>query len=314
MSITPEKILLDLKTNRRHRAIIDGDMAAEIDDQYAFAYCMGSDRIELLSASVSAFFDPPENTDTEAVMLRGYDEALLVLRECGIDEDRMHVYRGAASQISNNPGFTPSDSPAARNIIREAMSSDEPLYVIVTGPCTNVVSACLIEPKIMDRICVVWLGGQCVPLREGLGFHEWNLFADYKAGQLLMDMDVALIMIPCDPVGSVTIKMNSDDFKRIEGESRGAVLFRHTLPLREAKSEERLNGDWVKVQCDLAGPAALAVPDALNLRIIAAPVIPDDRHGYDICDSRRQILYCENPDSRTIVDDAVASINRLVNR
>ena len=312
MSITPEETLRDLKSSRRKRAIIDGDMAAEIDDQYAFAYCMGSDKIDLLSASVSAFYEPPKNVDTEAVMLRGYEEARLVLRECGISEDETPVFKGAVSQITANPNYAPSDSPAARNIIRAALSSDEPLYVIVTGPCTNVVSACLIEPKIMDRICVVWVGGQCVPLREGLGFHEWNLFADYKAGQMLMDMDVALVLIPCDPVGSVMIKMDSDDFRRIEGSSRGAEFFRRTLPLRET-TEERLNSGWRKTQCDLAGPAVLAVPDALNLQIITAPVITDDQR-YEVSAERRRILYSENPDSRLIVDDALFSINSLVNR
>lgn len=312
MSITPEETLRDLKSSRRKRAIIDGDMAAEIDDQYAFAYCMGSDKIDLLSASVSAFYEPPKNVDTEAVMLRGYEEARLVLRECGISEDETPVFKGAVSQITANPNYAPSDSPAARNIIRAALSSDELLYVIVTGPCTNVVSACLIEPKIMDRICVVWVGGQCVPLREGLGFHEWNLFADYKAGQMLMDMDVALVLIPCDPVGSVMIKMDSDDFRRIEGSSRGAEFFRRTLPLRET-TEERLNSGWRKTQCDLAGPAVLAVPDALNLQIITAPVITDDQR-YEVSAERRRILYSENPDSRLIVDDALFSINSLVNR
>lgn len=306
--MTAEQVLKDLYTDRVKKVIMDGDFSAEIDDQFTLAYCLGSEKIDILSVNASAHYEEPMATDTEKVMLFSYGEMERTLRACRMI-DFPH-YEGARSQISNNPGFAPTDSPAARNIIKTALEAEEPLYVLVTGPCTNVVSACLMEPAIMDKICVVWLGGHCIA-KNIPHFHEWNLFADYAAAQYLMNLPVAVVMLPCDPVGSVMLHMNHQDLAMIEGDSEGAVFFRKTLPLQETTEEKYTS--WRKIMCDFAAPATLTMPDAMELSIIPAPVITDDQ-SYAFDATRKKILYMQNPDSDRIVPDGMRCINGLINR
>ncbi len=306
--MTIEKVLEDIRSDRKKKVIVDGDFAGEIDDQYAFAYAAGNEKLEVLGVNASAHFDPPENADTAQTVKKAFHELMLVLNSNGLDES-YPAFMGAESQISNNKDYRASDSPAARNIIKQAMESDELIYVFVTGPCTNVVSACLMEPAIMEKICVVWLA--CVAEGNEGGFHEWNLFSDYAAGQYLMNLDVPVVLLPCDPHGSADIVMDREDLEHITGDSDGAVFFRKTLADRiKDPSDGR---KWYKVMCDFAAPALLCLKDAgMKLEIKTAPVITDDQSfAYD--KTRKKIIYGWYPNSQLIVDDAMASIDRFVN-
>lgn len=65
------------------------------------------------------------------------------------------VHRGSRGYLPAPD--TPLESDAARVIIDRAMSGDErPLYVAAMGALTNIASAMLIEPRIIERIVVVW--------------------------------------------------------------------------------------------------------------------------------------------------------------
>jgi inosine-uridine nucleoside N-ribohydrolase len=69
-----------------------------------------------------------------------------------------------------------------------------PLYVVGIAAATNLASAILLEPRIVDRIVVIWLGGS--------GWHcsqmeEFNLMEDVLAAQVLFDSGVALVQLPC---------------------------------------------------------------------------------------------------------------------
>ncbi len=308
--MTIQQIWNDIKSDRVKKVILDCDFAAEVDDQYTFMYALGAEGIDLLSANVSAVYDWPDSADTEKAMLEGYEEILRVCRICGVDTDKTPIYKGATSRITANPDHGPSDSPAARNIIETVKNSDELIYVCVTGPCTNVVSACMIDPSICDKICVIWLGGVCVT-EERVRFHEWNLYSDYTAGQKLMDLDVPVVMLPCGPVGTELIKGGQSDFYRIEGNDEAGEFLRRGLMLR-CYSPERYDAEgFMKVMCDYASIALLRMPDCMKIEETSAPIIADDER-YILDDSRKTILYGTYPDSQRIVDDAIDSINNYM--
>ncbi|MFQ9801097.1 MAG: nucleoside hydrolase [Clostridia bacterium] len=76
-------------------------------------------------------------------------------------------------------------------MIQRALSSQEsPLYVVAIGAITNVASAILIEPAIIDHIVVVWLGGHVVTMESN---QEFNLCGDLLASQYIFDCGVPLI-------------------------------------------------------------------------------------------------------------------------
>jgi inosine-uridine nucleoside N-ribohydrolase len=218
---------------------------------------------------------------------------------------------GPEKQITHNNGEA-VDCASARFIIEMAHKYDEPIYIITTGPCSSAVNACLMDPTIMDKIVVVWLGGNCLTDDYvGKPFHEWNMHADFKASQLLLDMDIPLIMLPCDPVGSVKIEMKRSDIDAIEGRNTPAQLLKQKLPRIDAKDADFAKPTWRQVMCDYMGVAALTLPDAMQLDIIPAPKLCDDR-SYAIDESRRKIIWGTYPDSDAIVADATKALNNVV--
>ena len=56
--MTVEQVLQDIRSDRVKKVIDDGDFSAEIDDQYAMAYLMGSDKIDLLAVNAEAYILP----------------------------------------------------------------------------------------------------------------------------------------------------------------------------------------------------------------------------------------------------------------
>ena len=74
---------------------------------------------------------------------------------------------------------------------------DDPLYVLTIGAVTNVASAILMEPRIRERIVVVWLGGQPTHWPSA---REFNLGQDPHGSRLFFDSGVPLVQIPCKQV------------------------------------------------------------------------------------------------------------------
>ena len=57
-------------------------------------------------------------------------------------------------------GKPPQRSAAVDDLIRRAVAApDDPLYVVAIGAITNVAAALLLEPDLVRKIVVVWLGG-----------------------------------------------------------------------------------------------------------------------------------------------------------
>lgn len=66
-------------------------------------------------------------------------------------------------------------------IIDRAMAEDSILHLIVLGPLTNVAAALKKEPRIEEKIHVVWIGGGPYPYGE----NEFNLCNDIEAANFL---------------------------------------------------------------------------------------------------------------------------------
>ena len=308
--MTPKQILEDIRSDRRKLVIHDGDFNAEIDDQYALAYTLGCKNIELLGVCASAQYEEVVAENTEEVLARAMRDVREVYEALDLSEDELPLFEGAKSRISVHPDLEPTDSPAARFIIECAHKYDEPVYVFVTGPCTNVVSACLMDPTIMDKIVVLWLGADCLD-KKGGGFHEWNMYSDYAASQYIMNLPIPLIWMPCSDDGSVILDMNHEDLARINGVGKAADFLKRGLPLKIYSEERFAKPDWHKVMCDYMAPAVLSVPDAVEFEIIPAPVITD-AESYAVDRTRRKIILARRPDNRRVIDDSIEALNRVI--
>ena len=302
--MTLEQILDDLKSPRIKQVIMDSDTYNEMDDQYAIAYALGSEKIDVISINAAPF----ENDRSESFadgMEKSYREIDRVLN---VTHRSCPTFRGSERRIGDDPSFSPVDSPAARNIIKKALDADELLYVIAIGAITNVASAILMEPAIKEKICVIWLGGNCLEYPD-LG--EFNLAQDYRDGQIIMNCGVNLILLPAVGEGDHGTKMlltRREGLESIVGDSEACVFFRETLP-------EEFNGDyykngWERIIWDIAAPALIAVPDAFELSIIPAPVLTDS-WSYAFDATRHKIIYMERLDPARVFKDTYDTISRL---
>lgn len=309
--MTPEQILADIYSDRVKKVIMDGDYSAEMDDQYTLVYAYGHKKLEVLGVNAVAHYAEPRFTKTSTIVRFSLGRAAQVYWAMGLSPEELPLNMGPEKQITHNNN-EPVDCPSARFIIEMAHKYDEPIYIITTGPCSSAVSACLMDPSVKEKIVVVWLGGNC--LHEwyiGSPFHEWNMHADFAASQMLLNMDIPLIMLPCSPNGSDKIVMNKDDLAKIEGTNTLARFLKNELPRICTPDAEFDDPNWSKVMCDYMGVAAITVPDAMKLSIVPAPVLCDDT-SYAIDSTRRKIIIGVDPDSDAIVADSIEALNNAV--
>ena len=123
-------------------------------------------------------------------------------------------YRGSTGFLRDNQN--PIQSEAAVDLVRRALASppDEPLYVVSIGAITNIASAILMEPTIISKIVVVWLGGHAL---EWPDTAEFNLNQDVLASRLILDCGVPLVLFPCWGVSSSLTLEQQDVDKYIRG-------------------------------------------------------------------------------------------------
>ncbi|NCO93774.1 MAG: nucleoside hydrolase [Armatimonadetes bacterium CG_4_10_14_3_um_filter_66_18] len=172
--------------------VLDTDTYNEIDDQFAVVYSLLSpDRLDV-EALYAAPFHNNRSSGPGDGMEKSYEEILRLLDRLGHRHDGF-VFRGSPSYLPA-PG-EPVRSEAAEHLVGRALADREgPLYVVPIGCATNVASAMLLEPKIIERIVVVWLGGNPHTWPSA---SEFNLMQDPPASRLLFDCGVPLVHLPC---------------------------------------------------------------------------------------------------------------------
>lgn len=173
--------------------VLDTDTYNEIDDQYAIAYLLSSQDQVCVKGIFAAPFSNHHAATTHEGMLSSYDEILNTLSLTGFSHLNSLVFHGAEHFLLDEE--TPVESPAARELIRLAMehTAENPLYVICIAAPTNIASAILLEPKILERIVVVWSGG------VSLGWPDCKCFnggQSISASRVLLESGVPLVLTP----------------------------------------------------------------------------------------------------------------------
>jgi inosine-uridine nucleoside N-ribohydrolase len=180
------------------RMVLDTDTYNEVDDQFALAYALLSpDKIEMEAIYAAPFHNSRSEGPADG-MVKSYQEILRLLAFMNVPADDF-VYRGSSTYLQDIT--QPIRSEAALDLVSRALASspDDPLYVVPIGCITNIASAILIEPEIINNIVVIWLGG------NGLDWQtqrEFNLMQDVLAAQVVLNSGVPLIITPCRPVVS----------------------------------------------------------------------------------------------------------------
>lgn len=171
--------------------VLDTDAYNEVDDQFAISYMLKSkERLNTKAIYAAPFFNGNSVSPKDG-MEKSYNEIFKILSLAG---EKFDVFRGSEKYLDDEN--TPVISSAAEDLVQRAKnySPEKPLYVVAIGAITNIASAILLNPDIIENIVVVWLGG------HGLHYHntkEFNMYQDVAAARVVMRSGVPFVQLPC---------------------------------------------------------------------------------------------------------------------
>ena len=261
-----EKLIKRIQaSNGKVRMVLDTDTFNEVDDQFALAYALKSPESMIVEAVYAAPFFNERAKSPEDGMEKSYNEILNIMEIMKIPQGG-RVYKGSRNYLFD--GQTPQESEAARDLVKRAMEcEDEPLYVVSIGAITNVASAILIEPRIIEKIVVVWLGGNELDYAHT---KEFNLMQDIHASRLIFDCGVPLIHIPCNRVTTHLITTVPELEYYLKGKSEiGTYLTEIVSNYKDSAFA------WSKVIWDIVTIAWLINPGWVTTSIVHSPILTD---------------------------------------
>jgi purine nucleosidase len=286
----------------QRRAIINTDAKNEGDDQYAIVHALLSPSLDVRGI-VPAHFGT-WRSDQSMIDSRHEVELLLELMSM---TGQVTVADGAAVPIADER--TPTDSPGARLIIAESLlaTADDRLYVAFLGPLTDMASAILLDPAIVDRpVTVIWIGGEGhgeLGLRRSM---EFNLSNDIAAANVVFDSSITLWQVPRTVYPLVSVS-----YAELEEKIGGTSALADYL-IRQLKEwnatyhpgpiESRSLGDSPAV-------SLLLNPQSGAFRTVPAPRFGAE--GHYVPGSGHPMQVCESVDVRFLLEDMFAKLRRF---
>lgn len=189
----------------RVRVICDNDFQGDPDGLIQLAHLLLSDSVDIraIIGSHLGSYDGDENPfyDLPAPEATGLGQlfnpsahaavvaANKIVELCALTNS-VPVLSGSDSSMASVAEA--ADSEGARFIIAEAMRDDTdlPLYVLCGAGLTSVATAILLEPRIVGRFTLVWIGGSEYPgvfVPKNAPACEYNLNTDITAAQVVFN-------------------------------------------------------------------------------------------------------------------------------
>lgn len=248
------------------RMVLDTDTYNEVDDQFALVYALLSPERITVEAIYAAPFHNRRSSGPADGMEKSYEEIMRLLDKMAWPADGL-VYKGATAYLDKSR--QPQQSDAVADLIQRALASpaDDPLYVVAVGAITNVASAILQEPSIIEKIVVVWLGGHALYWPNT---QEFNLKQDVVAAQVVFDCGVPLVQIPCYPVTSHLATTVSELEAYVSG--RGAIGD-YLVEIVKGYHEDHMA--WSKPLWDVSTIAYLINPEWVPTNLVHSPILTD---------------------------------------
>jgi purine nucleosidase len=289
-------------TSGRRRVIVNTDAKNEADDQYAIVHALLSPTLDVRGI-VPAHFGAERSTES---MAESRAEVDLLLQLMGLD-GQITVADGAPAAIPD--ASTPAPSPGADLIVAESKlaSADDPLFVAFLGPLTDMATAILNDPAIVDRpVVVVWIGGMGYDVDWNYPAVEFNLRNDIAAANVVFGSGITVWQVPATVYSMVSVGYAELE-ERIGGTSKLAdYLIEQLVEWNAAHNlepiEHRSLGD---------SPAISLI---LNPRGGVFRTIPGPRFSLEggyLPGSGHPIRVCEAVDVRYLLEDMFAKIRRF---
>ena len=286
----------------RRRVIIDTDAKNEADDQFAIVHALLSPSLDLRGL-IAAHFG---SSRSERSMEESREEIDLLLELTGLQQ-RLTVANGAPTGIPDEQ--TPRDSAGAQLIIAESKlaSAPEPLFVGFLGPLTDMATAILLDPAILDReVVVIWIVGVGYGGVESYPGVEFNLRNDIAAANVVFDSGITVWQVPSNVYSQVSVSYTELE-EKIGGTSKLAdYLINQMIEWNRTYWPEPIESRSLG---DSPAISLMLYPRGGNFRIVPAPRF--GREGHYLPGSGHPIRVVESVDVRFLLEDMFAKIRKF---
>ena len=284
--------------------VLDTDTFNEIDDQFAIAYMLKSkEKLNVKGICAAPFYNSNSDSPKDG-MEKSYNEILKLLRLMDESDMEGYVFKGSDAYLTDEK--TPVISDAAKFLVELAnqYSESKPLYIVSIGAITNVASAILTDPSIVDKIVIVWLGGHSL---EYCDTKEFNMMQDIAAARVIFGCGAPLVQIPCmGVVDSFRISKPELEFW-LKGKNKIAdYLAENTI----TSSEKYAHGKpWTRVIWDVVAVAWLLNDDEKFMRSrVIGKHMPNYDYKYNFNEELGFMRYIYNIRRDDLMNDLIKKL------
>jgi purine nucleosidase len=290
-----------MSISSRRRVIIDTDAKNEADDQFAIVHALLSPSLEVRGL-IAAHFG---TSRSDRSMEESREEIDLLLQLMGLQQ--VTVANGAPNGIPDEQ--IPRDSAGAQLIIAESKlaSPDEPLFVAFLGPLTDMASAILLDPSIVDReVVVIWIGGVGYGGVESYPGVEFNLRNDIAAANVVYDSGITVWQVPSNVYSQVSVSYTELE-EKIGGTSKLAdYLINQMVEWNRTYWPEAIESRSLG---DSPAMSLMLYPRGGNFRMTPAPRFGQE--GHYLPGSGHPIRVVEAVDVRFLLEDMFGKIRKF---
>lgn len=180
---------------KKVNVILDTDTYNECDDQFALSYLIKSkDLFNIEAITVAPYSHTKRNVKVKDGQELSYNEILKICNWLNFKTNNK-VFKGSMDYIQNGYDET---NDAVNKIIEIALKNNK-TYILGIGAITNIALAIKKEPKIVNKIEIIWLGGNELGYKDNL---EYNFRQDVEAVKIVFESEVKLTILPCKNIVS----------------------------------------------------------------------------------------------------------------
>ena len=270
--------------------ILDTDTYNECDDQFALSYLIKSkDLFNIEAITVAPYSHTKRDLTVRDGQELSYNEILKICNWLNFDTNNK-VFKGSMDYIQN--GYDEKNN-AVNKIIEIALKNNK-TYILGIGAITNIALAIKKEPKIVNKIEIIWLGGNELGYKDNL---EYNFRQDVEAVKIVFESEVKLTILPCkNIVSELRIDINTlKKYLKNKSELCNYLIERFYNDGYHGIQESRVI--W-----DISVIAYMINKKWFETEQISCPNIRKDT-SYEVTDNRHNITFVTKLDRNKIYED-----------
>lgn len=202
------------------RIILDCDPGH--DDAIAIMLACASEELEVLGLTTVAGNQTGEKTLQNALRIltlikedlpvaAGFDKPLL--REL-VTAPEIHGETGLDGAELPDPNIKPLAIHAVEFIIKNLLAAEDQIYLVATGPLTNIAGAIMLMPKIKEKIKKIVLMGGGIHDSNVTPAAEFNIYVDPEAAKIVFESGIPITMVGLDATNKALF--TDEDISQLE--------------------------------------------------------------------------------------------------